>query len=264
KKRKIEDRSLTVALFGAFSAGKSSFSNALLGERVLPVSPNPTTAVINRIRPITDQYASGTVVITYKSANVLTDDLKNITKEFSPQANNFIDLVEWIKREKMYENEQLSHVYQSYLLAILDGYNDRKDLLGKEEQISLGDFAAYVTDESIAAYIEAVDLYYDNELTRNGITLVDTPGANSVNARHTNVAFDYIKDADAILYVTYYNHAVTSADRDFLIQLGRVKESFELDKMFFIVNAADLAADAVELKLVLNYVEEQLLQYGIR
>src|SRR5699024_4422398 len=67
-----------------------------------------------------------------------------------------------------------------------------------------------------------------------------------------------------ILYVTYYNHAVTSADRDFLIQLGRVKESFELDKMFFIVNAADLAADAVELKLVLNYVEEQLLQYGIR
>ncbi|HZW69199.1 MAG TPA: dynamin family protein [Pseudogracilibacillus sp.] len=264
KKTKIEDRSLTIALFGAFSAGKSSFSNALLGERVLPVSPNPTTAVINRIRPITDQYKSGTVVISYKSDHVLTDDLKNITKEFLPEANNFIELVEWIKREKMYENEQLSHVYQAYLLAILDGYNDRKDLLGKEEQISLDDFAAYVTDESIAAYIEAVDLYYDNALTRNGITLVDTPGANSVNARHTNVAFDYIKDADAILYVTYYNHAVTSADRDFLIQLGRVKESFELDKMFFIVNAADLAADETELNLVLNYVEEQLLQYGIR
>src|SRR5699024_5298692 len=84
------------------------------------------------------------------------------------------------------------------------------------------------------------------------------------NARHTNVAFDYIKDADAILYVTYFNHAVTSADRDFLIQLGRVKESFELDKMFFIVNAADLAEDEAELNLVVDYVEEQLLQYGIR
>src|SRR5699024_10087141 len=30
KKTRIEDRSLTIALFGAFSAGKSSFSNALL------------------------------------------------------------------------------------------------------------------------------------------------------------------------------------------------------------------------------------------
>src|SRR5699024_4704754 len=129
--------------------------------------------------------------------HIITEDLKNITKDFSPTADNFVDIVDWIKREKIYENEQLSHVYQSYLVAILDGYDERQQMLGKEEEIALADFGAYVTDESIAAYIEAVDLYYDNELTRNGITLVDTPGANSVNARHTNVAFDYIKDADA-------------------------------------------------------------------
>lgn len=34
--------------------------------------------------------------------------------------------------------------------------------------------------------------------------------------------------------------------------------------MFFIVNAADLAEDEAELNLVLNYVKEQLLQFGIR
>ncbi|WP_234447187.1 dynamin family protein, partial [Virgibacillus salexigens] len=38
--------------------------------------------------------------------------------------------------------------------------------------------------------MEAIDLYYDCELTRQGIRLVDTPGADSVNARHTNVAFE--------------------------------------------------------------------------
>src|SRR5699024_10638627 len=106
--------------------------------------------------------------------------------------------------------------------------------------------------------------YYDCALTRQGITLVDTPGADSVNARHTNVAFDFIKHADAILYVTYYNHAFSRADRDFLIQLGRVKESFELDKMFFMINAADLAADDEELRMVVEYVKEQLVTYGIR
>src|SRR5699024_841616 len=70
--------------------------------------------------------------------------------------------------------------------------------------------------------------------------------------------------ADAILYVTYYNHAITKGDRDFLIQLGRVKESFEMDKMFFIVNASDLAESQDDLKLVVDYVSDQLLQFGIR
>src|SRR5690625_5825877 len=48
------------------------------------------------------------------------------------------------------------------------------------------------------------------------------------------------------------------------MQLGRVKESFELDKMFFIINAADLAESKADLQLVKSYVEEQLLQLGIR
>ncbi|WP_153944900.1 dynamin family protein, partial [Acinetobacter baumannii] len=39
--RRMEERKYTIALFGAFSAGKSSFANALLGDNVLPVSPHP-------------------------------------------------------------------------------------------------------------------------------------------------------------------------------------------------------------------------------
>src|SRR5690606_37963185 len=142
---------------------------------------------------------------------------------------------------------------------ILKGYEQAKDHIGKTITVSMEDFEQYVTDETRACYIELVTMYYDCSLTRLGITLVDTPGSNSVNARHTNVAFDYIKYADAILYVTYYNHALSRADKDFLMQLGRIKESFELDKMFFIINASDLAADESELSLVKEYVQEQLL-----
>src|SRR5699024_4905481 len=125
-------------------------------------------------------------------------------------------------------------------------------------------FQAYVSDETKACFVESIDVFYDCPITRKGITLVDTPGADSINSRHTNVAFDYIKYADAMCFVTYYNHALSRADQDFLMQLGRVKESFQLDKMFFIVNASDLAKDHNELKLVTDYIEEQLLQFGIR
>src|SRR5699024_6100773 len=67
KKRRLEHRSLTVALFGAFSAGKSSFANALLGSTVLPSSPNPTTAVITKISPINELHTHGDVVISIKN-----------------------------------------------------------------------------------------------------------------------------------------------------------------------------------------------------
>lgn len=46
--------------------------------------------------------------------------------------------------------------------------------------------------------------------------------------------------------------------KSFLIQLGRVKDAFEMDKMFFIVNAIDLAKDAEETEAVKAYVGEEL------
>ncbi|MFD2879217.1 dynamin family protein [Paenibacillus rhizoplanae] len=78
--------------------------------------------------------------------------------------------------------------------------------------------------------MQSTDLYYDSPLTRSGIVLVDTPGADSLHARHTGVTFGYMKNADAICFVTYYNHAFSKADRSLLAQLGRIKDSFALDK----------------------------------
>ncbi|WP_052360678.1 dynamin family protein [Oceanobacillus manasiensis] len=264
KKVRLEDRSYTVALFGAFSAGKSSFANALLGNHVLPVSPNPTTAAVNRINPITDKVLHGDVYITLKKKTDLEKDLLEILKIFQPPDAHFEELLTWVKKHELQHSEELNPLYQSYLQAILDGYDGMARYIGGQLRIELDDLSQYVTDEKKACYIDVIDLYYDCEITRQGITLVDTPGADSVNARHTNSAFTYIKHADAILYVTYYNHALSQADKNFLMQLGRVKDTFELDKMFFLVNAADLAQDEQELKLVTDYVEDQLNQLGIR
>ncbi|MBY7143554.1 dynamin family protein [Virgibacillus sp. NKC19-3] len=264
KQNRLTNRTYTIALFGAFSAGKSSFANALLGEPVLPVSPNPTTAAVNRIRPVTKWNKHGTVNVTLKNQDVLRNDILVVTAIFSPPDVNFEGLLQWVQDKGIHQNPQLNKMYQSYLQALITGFRENKRFIGKTITITLNEFTKYVTDETKACYIELIDLYYDCSLTRQGITLVDTPGADSVNARHTNVAFNYIKHADAISYVTYYNHALSRADKDFLMQLGRVKEAFQLDKMFFVVNAADLAGDDAELTLVTNYVQEQLLELGIR
>ncbi|HLS09314.1 dynamin family protein [Lentibacillus sp.] len=261
---RLSNRTYTIALFGAFSAGKSSLANALIGEHVLPSAPNPTTAVINRIHPVTEEKGHGTVIIKMKDEATLVNDLRALVHQFTPEANSFAELLNWISKHNIHQSGWLPKTHQAYLTAILDGYHYSKKNIGREMTVGLNEFAAFVTEETVACYLESVDLYYDCSLTREGITLVDTPGADSINARHTNVAFDYIKHADAILYVTYYNHAFSRADKDFLMQLGRVKDSFQLDKMFFIMNASDLAENEAEVQMVQQYIQEQLTSLGIR
>lgn len=165
------------------------------------------------------------------------DDLFEIVKPFNPpKTNHFGELLQWAEEKRIPEKAELNKMYQAYIKALILGYKQLEPYIGKTMMITLEEFASFAVEEQKAAYVEAIDLYYDCSITKQGITLVDTPGADSINARHTNVSFDYIKFADAILYVTYYNHALSRADKDFLMQLGRVKESFELDKMFFLLS----------------------------
>ncbi|SDL70214.1 dynamin family protein [Sediminibacillus halophilus] len=267
KRDKLTRRDITIALFGAFSAGKSSFANVLMGERVLPVSPNPTTAAINKICPPTDEFPHGSVRVKCKSELEIFHELTVILDETNGRIPKFYELseiIDWLQQNDGANLHGLKEMHQSFLTAVMEGYSKLKQQLGRVQVVSLTEFPSFVSDESLACYVEWMELFYDCPLTRQGITLVDTPGADSINSRHSDVAFQYIKQADAILFVTYYNHPFSKADRDFLIQLGRVKDAFSLDKMFFLVNAADLAANQQELQLVTNYVTDQLLSLGIR
>ncbi|RSD26559.1 dynamin family protein [Mesobacillus subterraneus] len=266
KAGRLKEREFTVALFGAFSAGKSSFANALVGERILPVSPNPTTAAINKIKPVTAEHQHGTVIVKIKNAQELLKELERSLGLFGQTTTDFEQAINQINTLKWEDSgySAVEKTHYSFLQAFLKGYSQFKGQLGEVLSVDLESFRGYVAEEEKSCFVEWIEVYYDCELTREGITLVDTPGADSINARHTGVAFDYIKNSDAILFVTYYNHAFSKADREFLIQLGRVKDTFELDKMFFLVNAVDLANSPEEQAAVLEYVEDQLVQYGIR
>lgn len=269
KAERLKEGKFTIALFGAFSAGKSSLANALIGEPVLPVSPNPTTAAINRLLAPDERYGHGTARIVMKSRQAMMADLRyslallgdDASEEALPDAAAVMAAVDRLSPGAIGPG---GRPHYSFLRAARTGWDSQEKLLGTVFAVEAADYARYVADEARSCFVSEIDYHYSCPLTEEGIVLVDTPGADSINARHTGVAFNYIKNADAVLFVTYYNHAFSQADRQFLDQLGRVKDQFELDKMFFIVNAADLAADEEELQGVLKHVESNLLQHGIR
>lgn len=208
----------------------------------------------------------GTVLVKLKTERAMLDDVKQALQVFGLTAADLNDA-----RAKVAELQRAAEqagtaakTNYSFLQAFSRGYTALGGRLDMVIETTLAEFGAYVAQEEKSCFVEWIDLYYDCPLTRKGITLVDTPGADSINARHTGVAFDFIKNSDAILFVTYYNHAFSKADREFLIQLGRVKDAFQLDKMFFIINAIDLADDAAEAESVQAYVRQQLKKYGVR
>ena len=269
KAERLAGGRFTIALFGAFSAGKSSLANALIGRPVLPVSPNPTTAAINRIVAPGPGDPDGTALVTMKTRERMTEDVRHSLAMLGlgDEAGDARELDELLELAKRLDPDRLhpgGRPHFAFLKAARTGIKRCGPLLGQRLRVDAGTYREYAADETLSCFVQEIDLHVDSPLTAQGIVLVDTPGADSVNARHTDVAFHYIRNADAILFVTYYNHAFSQADRRFLTQLGRVKDQFELDKMFFIVNAADLAADEAELRGVLAHVGENLLKHGIR
>jgi GTPase Era involved in 16S rRNA processing len=265
KAKRLDEQDFTVALFGAFSAGKSSFSNALIGENILPVSPNPTTATINRICPVGPGKDNETADVILKTMNRMTEDVKRSFEALGISVETLDDA--FVKTDEALNTKLTDdklHIHKAFIEAFKQGYPTYRDELGTVLKVQRDEFVKFVAEENRSCFVESIDFYYDCDLTRKGITLVDTPGADSINARHTDVAFDYIRNADAVLFVTYYNHAFAKADREFLIQLGRVKDAFELDKMFFIVNAIDLASSDEEAALVQSFVGNELQKFGIR
>ncbi|GAB2548693.1 dynamin family protein [Gracilibacillus alcaliphilus] len=260
KQARLKDRSFTIALFGAFSAGKSSFANALIGEKVLPVSPNPTTAAINKISPVRAGYQHKDVHVVIKDEQELTADINEITRQ---TFDHIKEAYRWVKKTNL-KKLAMEDQHKSFLTAFYHGFEKMEDRIGTEYVIDFDQFQQYIRDEEIACFVKEMELFYQSDLTDKQITLVDTPGADSVNARHTDLAFSYIKDADAILFVTYYNHPFSKPDQQFLERLGKVKDAFELDKMFFIINAIDLAKDVTEAQLVQDYIRKELQTFDIQ
>ncbi|WP_158735372.1 dynamin family protein [Alteribacillus sp. YIM 98480] len=255
------NNSAVISLFGAFSAGKSSFINAMLGEDILPVSPHPTTAAVNRVKKSSETHPHKTVIIYVKDEEFLDKEIKAAARELSIQID-FSSIEQWKK-----PNNQLLNGYQrmyaDYLYTLQQSIRKRTIQPGTFITTTLEELKEWVAKEDRACMIKEVVIYFDCDWTKKGLELVDTPGVNSIHGRHTNVAFEQLKRSDAIFYLTYYNHAFSKADQVFLQQIGRANENFETDKLFFIINAADLAATPFELNGVTNHVNEQLRKNGI-
>lgn len=178
KARRLRERSFTVALFGAFSAGKSSLANALLGAPLLPSSPNPTTAAISKIAPPDEEHPHGMAVVNVKSERQMWDDVQTSLRQFGLKAATWEEALRLCARlaeSGAMHPAQKPHL--AFLAAVAAGYKRMGGQLGAALSVGFDELERYVADEAVSCFLDEVVLYVDCPLTRQGVTLVDTPGS---------------------------------------------------------------------------------------
>ena len=114
-----------------------------------------------------------------------------------------------------------------------------------DDRISIlrhGDLAA---QKRLSDFVD--EQFYPVEFLRN-ITLVDTPGTNSIVQRHQEITEDYIPRADLVLFVTSIDRPLSESERRFLEYIREWGK-----KVVFVLNKIDTKSDD-EVNQVIEYL----------
>ena len=186
------EKTLNVAVFGRFKAGKSSFLNHLLGKPVLPVGVIPVTSVITRI-------------------------------EFG--------------------------LRETAEVRFLDG---------RVQPISpaqVGDFVSEAANPGNVKQVALVHIELPEMERYRGISLVDTPGLESVFARNSDVSMEWLPNVGLALVAVGVDPPLTQHDIDLIRSLSRYTPNVSL-----LLTKVDLL-ESDERSQVEAFVHEQLARY---
>lgn len=253
---RIEHNITKIAVFGTFSAGKSSLINAILEKPVLLSSPNPTTASITEISYGTEQEVS------FKTYEQLLEEINHIT-EF---ANKLYSTIEsFIEDKEIKQHPSLSSNHLAFFEAIETNFNHYKDVLkeGKSVTFDIEELEKLTADDTHAAFVHKINLKLEEAWLKDKI-IIDSPGLNSNNQRHTRETEQIIASSDLIIYVSYYNHAFTDKDGEFLTYMRDMNNLQQSQGLKFVINAIDLAESEEDKQAVISYVESSLDALNIK
>lgn len=253
---RIEHNITKIAVFGTFSAGKSSLINAILQKPVLLSSPNPTTASITEISYGTEQE------VTFKTYEQLLEEINHIT-EFANKQYSTIE--SFINDKEIKQHPSLSSNHLAFFEAIETNFNHYKDILkeGKSVTFDIEELEKLTADDTHAAFVHKINLRLEEAWLKDKI-IIDSPGLNSNNQRHTRETEQIIASSDLIIYVSYYNHAFTDKDGEFLTYMRDMNNLQQSQGLKFVINAIDLAESEEDKQAVISYVESSLDALNIK
>lgn len=257
-----------VAFLGAFSAGKSTIINAVLGDDILPQATKSLTAIPSLIR----KGRANKAVISYltEGERIELRDLylEEISKELrtNPEAYRTLSHAELlvrmnqdIERQKTQYGTFNKQKFFDELKALIEGWNT---LIGATKEITLDELPNYVTEDyAEVLFVNQAEIYLADVNIPENVVLVDLPGLGVVNPRHRKVTKTYVEnDAKAFVIAMKVFHLLEGEEIELLAEIHSQRKRV-LQRAFWVINQWDVLSSKQKREELANF-EHKIEHYG--
>ena len=232
--KEVQNGAYRVTLLGAFSSGKSTIINALLGYPLLPAEQEPTTASLTNI--CRGEKTSFFIELSPEDIEAIKPELRAWQQKHDPKGHfRIIDSLnylgkklrgigaEWSTRAPG-ENQALAQVVRMLIMQ------KNREGAGSDE---LSQIKGFLKNNSNAMLTLTLREWPD-EL--NDIVLTDVPGTGSIYKDHERVIHEIIPQSQLILYVQNVQEMDSALNEDFLSQISNQHRR----KIFYLLSKVDL------------------------
>ena len=113
---------------------------------------------------------------------------------------------------------------------------------GQTRRISQPELVDYITEKGNPRNqkgVREVEITYPSEYLKDGVRIIDTPGVGSVYSHNTEIAYNYLPQVDAAVFVVTVDPPLSAAEQEFLKDIREY-----VDKLFFVLNKIDYVEEA--------------------
>ena len=237
----LKDDSFRIQVVGTVKNGKSSFTNALIGEDILPVNDIPCTAVVSEVK-----YGKEKKAIVHFCSPLPT----GLLNEIPEVTKRYIEKYNYGKGTdgKDVQIPPLEVPYDSLNKYVAIPEPSMDILFDKDK------FEAYKAKIDKESPYNTAELFFPASILQNGVELVDSPGLNESPLR-TKVTLDYLEKADAAIYLLDATHPVTEEDVK-VIELTLLKRGFK--DLLMVANRIDMVQKRELLRI---YIQAKVQEY---
>ncbi|MCR5746135.1 MAG: dynamin family protein [Lachnospiraceae bacterium] len=121
--------------------------------------------------------------------------------------------------------------------------------------IKATDINKYYNESNKLQQIHHIGIKISNRMSKNGITIIDTPGVNDVDERREQITYKYIPNADAALIICSSTQQLSMSEMVF------IKENIlknDIDKIFVLSNFKDMLSGEDECIRVKDHFVKNL------
>jgi small GTP-binding protein len=126
---------------------------------------------------------------------------------------------------------------------------------GRRRKISQPELVDYITEKGNPHNrkgVREVDIAYPSVYLQDGVRVIDTPGVGSVYSHNTEVAYNYLPQVDAAIFVVTVDPPLSAAEQEFLKDIREY-----VHKLFVVLNKIDYV-EAADRQEVLEFTTQVL------